>query len=131
MSDSIPLHPEYGVNPTISTCFYCGEGKNEIALLGSHYNGEAPMHMVLDVVPCDACKEKYADYTLIVEMARVVDRRGTAYNATTYKDAPSGRWCVVPKSSLNMEKSTPVAYMAEGDFIELVRKIESDSLAES
>lgn len=42
---SVRLHPKYGVNPTIPTCFWCGKDKNEIALLGAAYKEEAPMHM--------------------------------------------------------------------------------------
>lgn len=57
MSDSIRLHPEHGLNPTLCTCFWCGEDTGEIALLGATYNGEAPMHMVLNYEPCAACKE--------------------------------------------------------------------------
>jgi len=60
---SIRLHPEYGVNPTIPTCFYCGESKNEIILLGPASKkitgqDEAPMHgPVFDLEPCDKCRE--------------------------------------------------------------------------
>ena len=57
MSDSIRLHPEHGLNPTLCTCFWCGEDTGEIALLGATYNGEAPMHLVLNYEPCAACKE--------------------------------------------------------------------------
>lgn len=31
---SIKLSSKHGVNPTIPVCFFCGEEKNEIALLG-------------------------------------------------------------------------------------------------
>lgn len=67
MSKSIPLHPKYGVNPTIPVCLFCGEEKGGIALLGNNYKGEAPMHMVIDVEPCDACKEKMNNgYVMLV-----------------------------------------------------------------
>ena len=55
----IRLHPKYGLNPTVSQCIICGKDKNEIALLGNAYKGEAPMHMVTSLEPCDKCKEEY------------------------------------------------------------------------
>ena len=58
MGKSIRLHKDFGVNPTIPQCLYCGEDKNEVALLGAAYKGEAPMHMIIDRVPCDSYKEK-------------------------------------------------------------------------
>lgn len=58
MSKSVNLSPNHGVNPTIPICFWCGEPKNEIALLGKlKGDAEAPMYMVFDYEPCDKCKE--------------------------------------------------------------------------
>lgn len=58
---SIKMSPKYGVNPTISVCFFCGKPKNEIALMGKiggrGKDLEAPRNMVLDYEPCDECKE--------------------------------------------------------------------------
>jgi len=52
---SIRLHPEFGVNPTIPICLYCDKERNEVVLLGANYPTEAPMHMVVDEVPCEKC----------------------------------------------------------------------------
>lgn len=57
---TIKLHREHGLNPTIPICFWCGEDRNEVALLGAAYKGAAPMQMVLDYEPCDQCAEKMA-----------------------------------------------------------------------
>jgi len=65
MSRSIPLHPEHGVNPTITQCFLCGGDKNEIAMLGARYKEKAPMHMCIDKEPCDQCK-KYMDMGVLL-----------------------------------------------------------------
>lgn len=54
------LHPEYGVNPTMPICFWCGESDGTIALLGRGYKGEAPHSMVLNYDPCDKCKEQWS-----------------------------------------------------------------------
>lgn len=65
-NSSITLSPKYGVNPTISVCFWCGKEKNEIALMGhmgdgrKHEDFEAPRHMVLDFEPCEECKKNMA-----------------------------------------------------------------------
>ena len=50
----IKLSPKHGLNPTIPVCFWCGEERNEVALLGhsgdgrKHEDFEAPRHMVID-----------------------------------------------------------------------------------
>ena len=54
MSNNIRLHKKYGLNPTLSTCFYCGKETGEIALLGAAYDGEAPMHLCTSLEPCPA-----------------------------------------------------------------------------
>lgn len=68
MSGSIRLHPKHGLNPTMPLCIVCHEPTGEIALLGAAYKGEAPMHMVMGIEPCDACRAKYlADGVLLAE----------------------------------------------------------------
>lgn len=70
---SIKLSPKYGVNPTIPVCFWCGEDKNEVALLGRignaavHEDIEAPMHMVLDYEPCEKCRSNMSQGFTIME----------------------------------------------------------------
>ena len=41
MSRNIILSPKYGVNPTIPVCFWCGEQKPEIALMGRVYEKDS------------------------------------------------------------------------------------------
>lgn len=80
MSNSIELSPKHGVNLTIPVCFWCGEEKNEIALLGhvrerdpetgravKGSDLEAPMRMVLDYEPCECCKEKFNQGVPLIE----------------------------------------------------------------
>lgn len=87
MPETIRLHKKYGLNPTLSTCFYCGEETGEIALLGAGYNGEAPMHLCTSIEPCEKCREKYKDYVLLVE----------ATQNTNDKPQPTGRWLAIKK----------------------------------
>lgn len=66
MSKDIKLSPKYGLNPTIPVCFWCGEERNEVALMGhigdgrKHEDIEAPMRMVIDYEPCEHCKRNMA-----------------------------------------------------------------------
>lgn len=81
MSKSIEISPKYGVNPTIPVCFWCGEEKNEIALMGrvrerNKSTGKAvrgsdleiPKCMVLDYDPCDSCAKIFAQGLQIIEV---------------------------------------------------------------
>jgi NAD-dependent SIR2 family protein deacetylase len=63
------LHPKYGVNSTISICYYCGSEKNEIVLLGAAIDEEAPRTMIMNTEPCDQCK-KYMEMGVILISVR-------------------------------------------------------------
>lgn len=73
MSNSIRLSPKYGVNPTIPVCFWCGEPKNEIALLGhigdgrKHEDFEAPGYSVINYEPCDKCRAQMVQGFTVME----------------------------------------------------------------
>lgn len=68
----IRLSEKHGVNPTIPVCFFCGEPKNEVALLGK-IGGiadlEAPMHCVLDYEPCEECAKKMKQGVTLIEVS--------------------------------------------------------------
>jgi len=96
MSNSIPSHKQYGLNPTLCTCFYCGEETGKIALLGAKYKGEAPTHMCTSLQPCAKCKDKYGDYVLLVEAANV-DKLGGRN-----KPQPTGRWLAIKKECVTI-----------------------------
>ena len=109
MDRGIMLHPKFGLNPTMPVCFYCGEERGEIALLGARYRGEAPKNMVIDIEPCDECKKKYANYTLLVEVRQEWDVR--AYHKRQKGPVPTGRWAAVRKECLDEDKRVPIAYV--------------------
>ncbi len=92
MSNQIRLHKQFGLNPTLSTCFYCGKETGEIALLGAAYDGEAPMHLCTSLEPCAACKEKFKDAVILVEARR--DERD--------KPQPTGRWVAIKKECVTV-----------------------------
>lgn len=64
----IKISPQYGVNPTIPVCFWCGKQKNEIALMGRMKGDiEVPKNMVLDYVPCEECQSHMAMGVAVLE----------------------------------------------------------------
>ncbi len=98
----IKLSPKYGVNPTIPVCFWCGEEKNEIALLGhlANHKGEdieAPRRMVMDYEPCDKCKENMSKGFMLIETTQAQPQEGMPPIADDHY--PTGRWCVISQEA--------------------------------
>ena len=60
MSRSIKMSKKHGLNPCIPICPFCGQEKNELALLG-YIKGDkkAPKSAVMDLEPCDTCRENW------------------------------------------------------------------------
>lgn len=97
---SIRLHPKHGVNPTIPVCFWCQKSKNEVALLGSAYKGEAPMSgLVLDYEPCDGCKADMSRGIALIEVnprdTRSLTQRQRSRLGAFVEYEPTGRWVVM------------------------------------
>ena len=85
-----------GSIPVLSTkfkckCILCGKSKNEIALLGAGYKGEAPMNMVTSPEPCAKCKKKYLSKgTMMVDpnTGDLIVMKDTAFNKMFNKPIP-------------------------------------------
>ncbi|MBU2177725.1 MAG: hypothetical protein KJ556_21745 [Gammaproteobacteria bacterium] len=66
------LHKNFGLNPTIPTCFYCGGEKDELILLGAASKKitgqeQAPMRgLVFDKAPCDQCKKHMEQGVILI-----------------------------------------------------------------
>lgn len=106
-SSGIQLSPKYGVNPTIPICFWCGEERGEVALLGHIGDGrkredfEAPMHMVIDFEPCEKCKQNMAKGFTIME---ATNRPNSVSSVEMQRGIyPTGRFVV-----LKMETATRI-----------------------
>ena len=67
MAKSIRLHPEHGLNPTMTTCFWCHEPTGDIALLGAAYKGEAPRNTIVNREPCEKCKAAWSLGMVVLE----------------------------------------------------------------
>ena len=117
MSNNIKLSPKHGLNPTISTCFFCGGDKNEIALLGKidREDSEAPRKLILDYEPCEECQKKFAEGVLLIEVTSTPEYIGMPIAKDAY---PTGRYVVVRPEALNGDfKAGSKALVLKKDFI--------------
>ena len=124
MSKSIKLSPKHGLNPTIPVCFFCGNEKNEIALLGKidREDSEAPRKLVMDFEPCDECKAKFAEGVLLIEVTSTPEYVGMPIQKDAY---PTGRFVVVKPEALNGDfKAGSKALVHKKDFIALFGNLE-------
>lgn len=72
MSKSIRISKKHGLNPTIPVCFWCGEEKQEIALMGhvstkDNNDFEMPMRCVINYEPCEKCAAAWKNAVIILE----------------------------------------------------------------
>lgn len=87
MPKDIKISPKFGLNPTIPKCFYCGEDKNELIIVGRLPDDqEAPKNAVWDKEPCDKCKG-FMDVGIILISTRDGESGENPYR--------TGGWCVV------------------------------------
>jgi hypothetical protein len=114
---SIRLHPKFGVNPTILQCFLCGEDKNELALLGAGYKGEAPKHMCINKEPCDKCKGYMEQGVILI---------GVKDGESGDNPFRTGRFCVIRDEAVKRmlkDSSAPlksrVAFIEESTWVAL------------
>lgn len=99
--DSIKISPNHGLNPTIPICFWCGEEKNEIAIMGkiNEHDDEMPMHACLDYEPCESCQNKMKLGVTVIEATTTSN---AATNVPMQSNAyPTGRWSVVTRDFIN------------------------------
>ena len=116
MAKDIKLSPKHGVNPTIPLCAWCGEPKNEIALLGhigDRRKGEdleAPRNCVLDYAPCEHCQEQWSAGVAILEATTV---RPTPYRPPIQKDGDTE---IYPTMRLVVIKTEAAERIFNGQF---------------
>lgn len=99
MSTGLKLSPKYGLNPTVPVCFWCGEEKGEIALLGHVGDArkgediEANLRTIIDYEPCPACMAKMdSGFTLVEATTSPNDTTGVPIREGIY---PTGRFVVI------------------------------------
>ena len=95
----VRLSPKYGLNPTLPICFWCGEERGDISLLGKigkkGEDLEAPKHMVIDYEPCEKCRAAMDQgFTLIEAGEQPITEHQAEFSDGVY---PTGRWLVLKK----------------------------------
>lgn len=70
--DGIELSPKHGLNPMLTTCFWCGEPMG-VALVGrirkkDDNDAEAPRRSFVDLEPCANCRKKFEQGVLLIEV---------------------------------------------------------------
>lgn len=66
---SINVSKKHGVNPSLDTCFYCGESKGIVLFGKLKDDAEAPMKVFTNYEPCDKCKAKMSTGVTILSVS--------------------------------------------------------------
>lgn len=121
----IPLHPKYGLNPTLEVCFWCGEDTGSILLLGRSIKGEAPMRMMGSYAPCEKCAEKWNLGFVFIE----ADNKPIVEGQPPISEGvwPTGNYAVINQEAaeriMGKEKTEAGAgYISRKQFADLTRK---------
>ena len=96
----IRLSPQYGLNPAIPLCFFCGEEKNQIILAGRLQGDvEAPKKKAWDYEPCEKCAEYMKQGVILVEVQ----------DAKVGEDAPcrTGAFVVITEEGIRRMIKSP------------------------
>lgn len=97
----IPISPKYGVNPSCTVCFFCGETSG-IALFGRMKGDvEAPPYALVDYEPCNNCREKFKQGSLLLEVDTRphIDGQPPIQQQENQKLYPTGRFKVLKKEA--------------------------------
>jgi hypothetical protein len=95
MSLELKLSPQHGVNPALSTCFWCGADDGSILLMGRLPNDEpAPTKVCASYEPCPTCQSH-------------MDLGITLMEADPTTNRPTGRWMVIKPEAVGPMASVP------------------------
>lgn len=130
MSKGILLSQNHGLNPTIPVCFWCGQEKNEIALMGRIGNprmGEdlqAPMRAVIDFEPCEECRKKMESGFTVMEATMQPNYASSVEMQTGVY--PTGRYVVLRmeaarKVFTDLEDGVTKAFLEDKVFVQMFR----------
>ena len=124
MSRGIKVSEKHGLNPCIPICFWCGNEKNEVALLGKLTGDrEAPMSAVLDYEPCPDCKSIMDQGIVIIEAEPTSSRANIPAFHGSY---PTGRWVVVKRDAVPEQyKQNKIMFMLPDQFSNLIARSEA------
>lgn len=134
--DSIKISPKYGLNPALTTCFWCGKDTG-VALMGRITGGkkggdiEAPRYVFGGYEPCDECKENMALGVTLMEA------KTTPYfpNQPEIQEGiyPTARFVVITEEAarriFNLDRKR--AFLDSELFSHLLEQMEDDGQAET
>lgn len=126
-SKSKKLSPKYGVNPSVSVCFFCGKDKN-LFLFGKMGKGktdiEAPRRAIYDYEPCDECKKLWEGKTVVIGYVteQPADKRAPIVKSNDGDLYPTGSYVVMEREAIkkifDMEPK-PVMFAEESVVVSL------------
>lgn len=106
MSKGIRISEKYGLNPSITTCFWCGKDVG-VALFGrTKGDVEAPKRICLDLEPCDECQKRFAEGVHFIEVTPDGSRYGNSPKFAFRPEGeaipmyPTGRFAVVKATAV-------------------------------
>lgn len=124
MRNAIKISPRFGVNPTIPVCFWCGNEKNEVALMGYLRNDtEAPRNAVIDYTPCEECCTQMKRGFLVIAATR--EPNGVTDMPLSDGVFPTGKWSVIKHEvakRLFGKYDKPIAYMEDELYAEVFER---------
>lgn len=97
----IPVSKKYGLNPSCTVCFFCGEASG-IALFGRMKGDvEAPKEVLIDYEPCNKCKERFEQGSLLLEVDTVphISGQPPIQRQENQELYPTGRYKVIKKEA--------------------------------
>lgn len=104
-SKSIKLSPKYGINPSLSDCFFCGKTKH-LFMFGKIGKGktdiEAPQHAIYDYEPCDECKKLWEGKTVVIGCVteQPADKRAPIVRSKDGDLYPTGSYLVMEREAI-------------------------------
>ena len=72
-NNGIKLSKKHGLNPSLEKCFFCGKDKGIILFGELKDDQEAPREVVLNMEPCNECKELMKKGVMLIEVKDVCD----------------------------------------------------------
>jgi hypothetical protein len=93
---SIRLSEQHGVNPMVVQCFWCGNDRGDLALLGRlPGDKEAPHLGLLDYEPCTKCKEGMTQGITLIEVVTAANKFPEIQSGLW----PTGHWWVITEEA--------------------------------
>ena len=97
----IPISKKHGVNPSLTVCFFCGKHTG-IALMGRlKGDAKAPYEVMCDYEPCDECKKKFEQGSLLLEVDTrpLVNGQLAIQKKDNHELYPTGRFKLIKREA--------------------------------